>query len=78
MSEDLESLLVMIVRKNYLSNDLIKTKDALVQSYVGETDNLSKFMMAYLGADENGETKHNYFEIDERLFQAIVCANRNL
>ncbi|MCI8324920.1 MAG: hypothetical protein HFH71_00050 [Clostridia bacterium] len=29
-----------------------------------------------MGVDENGETRHNNFEMDERLFRAIVCANK--
>ncbi len=36
LSEDLERFLVMLVRKNYLSCEIIKTKEALAQSYVGK------------------------------------------
>lgn len=75
LSEELENFLVMLVRKNYLSCKIEKTKDALAQTYVGKTDDLSKYMMAVLNANENGEKKYNYFEMDERLFRAIVRAN---
>ena len=76
LSQELENFLVMLVRKNYLNCKIIKTKDALSQTCVGKTDDLSKYMLAALGADENGVTEYNYFEMDERLFRAIVRANK--
>ena len=75
LSDELENFLIMLVRKNYLNNKIVTRKEYAIQDYVGRNDGMARTMMAVFGADENGETKHNYFEMDERLFRAIVRAD---
>ncbi len=77
LSEDLENFLVMLVRKNYLSCKIIETESPEAQMFLCTQDKMSKYIMASLGADDKGIVKKNYFEMDERLFRAIVRANKN-
>jgi hypothetical protein len=68
--------------KNYLNCKIIKTKDALSQTCVGKTDNLSKYMLAALGADENGEilrsapSQNAHIRLSMLRFFAVRCGER--
>ena len=76
LSKDLERFFVMLTNKGYLTSKITTRKEFAVQDYVGKTDGHSKTMLAVFGADENGNTKHNYFTMDERLFRAIANINK--
>lgn len=72
LSQSLEEFMVMLVNKRYLSCEIITKKEFAIQDCVGKNDDHSKMMLALFGADENGNTKCNYFTMDERLFRAIA------
>lgn len=72
LSINLESFFVMLVNKGYLYSKIITRKDWIVQEYVGKNDDESKKMLALFSANEKGETAHNYFTMDERLFRVIT------
>lgn len=72
LSENLENFFIMLFDKHYLSNKIITRQEAAIQSYAGKNNEFSKMVRAYFQADENGNTRHNYFSMDERLFREIV------
>lgn len=76
LSKDLERFFVMLTKKGYLSCEVITKKEFAVQDYIGKNDGHSKAMLAIFDADENGNTKHNYFTMDERLFRSITNINK--
>ena len=75
LSENLEGFLIMLTNKHYLSCQTITRKETLAQLFAGNPDDSSKFVLKYLGTDENGNRKLNFFTMDERLFRAIANIN---
>ncbi len=76
LSYNLESFLVMLVHKGYVNCKIISRKEWALQGAVGKTDDWSKQKMAIFGANEKGETEHNYFEIKEPFYRAIIMCNQ--
>lgn len=76
LSSKLEAFLIMLSHIGYLSCKIISRKEWMLQDAAGKTDSYSKKMLAIWGANENGETEHNYFEIKEPLYRAIINANK--
>lgn len=75
LSKELERFFVMLVNKGYLYSKIVTRAEWIAQEYVGKNDGKSKQMLALFGANDIGETSHNYFTMDERLFRAIANAN---
>lgn len=76
LSSNLEPFLVMLTHKGYVNCKIISRKEWALQDAVDKTDSWSKIQMALYGANEKGETQHNYFEIKEPLYRAIIMCNQ--
>lgn len=72
LSQNLEAFFIMLVRKGYLNCKIIERQELAVKSYIDQDDKMFNMMRAVFQADENGNTKHNYFSMDERLFREII------